>query len=102
VLLAPGDVVSPKDAYPRMMAELLPVGLKGVLVAAFLAAFMSTVDTHLNWGASYLVNDLYRRLWRPDRAEAHYLLVARLATVALMTLAALTALSIQSISAAPW
>jgi len=100
VLLAPGDVASPKDAYPRMMADLLPVGLRGVLVAAFLAAFMSTVDTHLNWGASYLVNDLYRRLLRPDRSEAHYLVVARLATVALMGLAALTALSIQSISAA--
>ncbi len=100
VVLAPGDVAAPKDAYPRMMAELLPVGLKGVLVAAFLAAFMSTVDTHLNWGASYLVNDLYRRLWRPRESQGHYLLVARLATVALMGLAALTALSIQSISAA--
>ncbi len=100
VLLAPGDVASPKDAYPRMMADLLPVGLRGILVASFLAAFMSTVDTHLNWGASYLVNDLYRRLWRPDRSTAHYLLVARLATVGLMGLAALTALSITSISAA--
>jgi SSS family solute:Na+ symporter len=100
VLLAPGDLSSPKDAYPRMMADLLPTGLRGVLVAAFLAAFMSTVDTHLNWGASYLVNDLYRRLLRPGRSEAHYLVVARLSTVALMGLAALTALSIRSISAA--
>ncbi|MFH2008565.1 MAG: sodium:solute symporter family protein [bacterium] len=99
VLIAPGDV-SHRDAYPRLMAELLPTGLRGVLVAAFLAAFMSTIDTHLNWGASYLVGDLYRRLLRPHAQERHYLLVARLATVLLMGLAALTATQIKSITAA--
>lgn len=87
-------------AYPRLMADILPVGLRGVLVAAFLAAFMSTIDTHLNWGASYLVGDLYKRHFRRAAPERHYLLVARLATAGLMALAALASFGMGSISAA--
>ena len=56
-------------AYPVLMATLLPAGLLGLLFASLLAAFMSTVDTHLNWAARYLVNDLYRRFLRPRASQ---------------------------------
>jgi Na+/proline symporter len=89
-----------RAAYPLMMRDVLPVGLRGVVVAAFLAAFMSTIDTHLNWGASYLVGDLYRRHAAPHRDERHYLRVARLATAILMALAAVASRFVGSISGA--
>ncbi|MCV6604029.1 MAG: hypothetical protein OIF34_01900, partial [Porticoccaceae bacterium] len=54
------SLVDGEQAYPQMIEAFLPVGLKGVMVAALLAAFMSTLDTHLNWGSSYLVNDIYQ------------------------------------------
>ncbi|MDY0001849.1 MAG: sodium:solute symporter family protein [Polyangia bacterium] len=88
------------SAYPRLMAELLPAGLRGLLVAAFMAAFMSTIDTHLNWGASYLVRDLYVRRLRPEASEKHALVAARLATALLMVLAALASFFVTSISGA--
>ncbi|MEJ2371718.1 MAG: hypothetical protein P8Y07_12825, partial [Gemmatimonadales bacterium] len=73
----------PELAYPMMIGELMPVGLRGVVVAAFLAAFMSTMDTHLCWGASYLVNDIYRRFMRRGADESHYVSVSRIAVVVL-------------------
>ena len=74
------DLKDAEEAYPRMIG-LLPVGLRGLMVASLLAAFMSTIDTHLNWGASYLVNDLYKRFWAPLRSPQHYVRVAQLASV---------------------
>ena len=76
-------------AYPAML-KFLPHGLLGVMVASLLAAYISTMDTHLNWGASYLVHDLYKRFLKPEASEKHYVLVARIVTTALMILAALT------------
>jgi Na+/proline symporter len=70
-------------AYPAMLT-LLPHGLLGLLVASLTSAYVSTMSTHLNWGASYLVNDLYRRFLRPDTGERHLVRVSRLATVGLM------------------
>ncbi len=64
-------------AYPRLITLLLPVGLRGVLVASFFAAFLSTLSTQLNWGASYLVNDGYRRFLNRNGSERHYVMVAR-------------------------
>jgi Na+/proline symporter len=61
---------------------------------------MSTIDTHLNWGASYLVNDLYKRFYRPNESETHYVLVGKIFTVILMVFAAFTAMKMQSISKA--
>lgn len=87
-------------AYPVLMAELLPVGVLGILFASLLAAFMSTVDTHLNWGASYLVGDVYRRFLRPDAGQRELVLVARLAVVALAILAVVVAARIDSIEKA--
>lgn len=74
-------------AYPAML-RFLPAGFLGLMVAGLLAAYISTISTHLNWGTSYLVHDLYRRFLRPDATERHYVFVGRLATVALMAVAA--------------
>ncbi|MCP4594229.1 MAG: Na+:solute symporter [bacterium] len=73
-------------AYPAMLT-LLPAGLVGLLVASLFAAYVSTMSTQLNWGASYLVHDFYRRFVRRDADERHYVLVSRLASVALMLVA---------------
>ena len=89
-----------KAGYPLVMNALLGPGLKGILIVSFLAAFMSTIDTHLNWGASYLVNDLYKRFYRPNESETHYVLIGKIFTVILMIFAAFTAIKMQSISKA--
>jgi Na+/proline symporter len=75
-------------AYPAML-RFLPAGLLGLMVAGLLSAYVSTISTHLNWGTSYLVHDLYRRFLRTDATEAHYVGVGRLVTALLMVLAAL-------------
>ncbi|HEY2849247.1 MAG TPA: sodium:solute symporter family protein, partial [Gemmatimonadaceae bacterium] len=73
-------------AYPAMM-RFLPAGFLGLVVAGTLAAYRSTVETHLNWGTSYLVHDFYRRFMRPGKSEKHYVLIGRLTTAALMVCA---------------
>ncbi len=75
------------QAYPMVMNAYLGPGFKGLLVTGFLAAYMSTIDTHLNWGASYIMTDVYRRFIRPEATEKHYMLVTRLVVVLLMGLA---------------
>jgi Na+/proline symporter len=72
-------------AYPAMLL-FLPHGLLGLVVASLAAAYMSTISTHLNWGASYLVGDLYRRFLVPDRDERHYVRAARVSTLLLIVL----------------
>ena len=89
-----------KAGYPLVMNTLLGPGLKGILIVSFLAAFMSTIDTHLNWGVSYLINDIYKRFFKPNESERHYVFVGKIMTVILMILAAFTALKMQSISKA--
>jgi Na+/proline symporter len=74
-------------AYPAML-RFLPHGMLGLMVAGMLAAYVSTISTHLNWGTSYLVHDFYRRFMRPDAAERHYVAVGRLVTGLLMVVAA--------------
>jgi SSS family solute:Na+ symporter len=96
----PALAADPELAYPMMIAELMPAGLRGLMVAAFLAAFMSTMDTHLCWGASYLVNDVYRRFFRPEASAHHYVVASRLAVLVLVLLAALTAWQMESIEGA--
>jgi Na+/proline symporter len=75
-------------AYPAML-RFLPAGMLGLMVAGLLAAYVSTIATHLNWGTSYLVNDLYRRFMKPGAEERHYVAMGRLVTAALMVVAAL-------------
>lgn len=96
-----------KAGYPLVMKELLGSGMRGILVVSFLAAFMSTIDTHLNWSASYIINDVYKRFFKPesafkdnDTAQRHYVLIGKIATVVLMLLAAYTAMQMQSIEKA--
>ncbi|MDX2119964.1 MAG: sodium:solute symporter family protein [Gemmatimonadota bacterium] len=74
-------------AYPAML-KFLPAGFLGVMIAGMLAAYISTMSTHLNWGTSYLVHDFYRRFLRADATEAHYVLVGRVVTALLMLVAA--------------
>jgi Na+/proline symporter len=87
-------------AYPVLMGELLPTGLLGLMFASLLAAFMSTVDTHINWGSSYLVNDLYRRFLRPDASDRELVAVGRISVFLLAFLAVLVAARISSIESA--
>ena len=84
-------------AYPRLMTMLLPTGALGFMVASFLAAFMSTMSTHLNWGSSYFVNDFYKRFVKPNAPESHYVAVARWSSVLLACAAAAVAFLTQSI-----
>jgi Na+/proline symporter len=78
-------------AYPAMLT-FLPAGLLGLVLAALIAAFMSTISTHLNWGASYLVNDFYKRFIKVDATDKQMVLMGRVTTVILIVLAALVAL----------
>jgi Na+/proline symporter len=82
------------------MNDFLPVGLKGMLVAAFFAAYMSTIATQLNWGASYLINDLYKRFLKTNADEKHYVKSSRLATLLLMLVSIVVTLFISRISGA--
>jgi Na+/proline symporter len=86
-------------AYIVMMARYLPAGLLGLVAASLLAAFLSTVDTHLNLAASFFVNDVWRRFLRPAGTEEHYVFVGRLATLGVMAASALLAVQAESISA---
>ena len=82
-------------AYPAMLV-FLPHGLLGLVVASLAAAYMSTISTHLNWGASYIVDDVYRRFVAPDREEKDYVRVARLSTVGLIILSSFVALQLEN------
>jgi solute:Na+ symporter, SSS family len=81
-----GEGVTHDSAYPRMIVTLLPVGLKGVLIVAMLSAFMSTISTLFNWGASYLVNDVYKRFLVRQASPTHYVYIGRLTTVIMAVL----------------
>ena len=87
----PNTIVGNDLAYPAMIS-FLPSGLLGLLVASLIAAFMSTISTHLNWGSSYLVHDFYRRFFVKDKTEKHYVFMGRVFTVLLMIISAFFAL----------
>jgi Na+/proline symporter len=87
MVVLPG-LADPETAYPLMMVRYLPAGVLGLVFASLLAAFMSTVSTQVNWGASYLVRDLYQRFVAPEAAERRLVAVARAATVGITLLAA--------------
>ncbi len=86
--------------YIYAMNDFLPMGLKGLLVAAFFAAYMSTIATQLNWGSSYIMNDFYRRFVKPDEKEKHYVLTSRVITIILMLISIVVTLFIGRISGA--
>jgi Na+/proline symporter len=87
LVVVPG-LQDPETAYPLLMRHYLPVGVLGLVFASLLAAFMSTVSTQVNWGASYVVRDLYQRFVGPQAGQARLVLVGRLATVLITLLAA--------------
>ena len=87
----------PESGYVLLAVDHLPRAARGLLVAGFLAAFMSTVATHLNWGTSYLVSDFYRRFVRREAAESHYVAVSRWITILLVVIAAYVSWELASI-----
>jgi Na+/proline symporter len=80
------DLVDKESGFIKTIVDprVFPVALRGVMIAAFAAAYMSTVGTQLNWGASYLVNDFYRRFLKKAGSEKHYVRVSQVATVLIM------------------
>ena len=100
------DVASIKEAFPAIsegklghdlaypaMLTFLPSGLLGLILASLVAAYMSTISTHLNWGASYIVNDFYKRVINPEASEKTLVNIGRLSTVLLMIISTGLALS---------
>ncbi len=87
----PDDKIGHDLAFPAMIGRL-PGALLGLLLASLIAAYMSTISTHLNWGSSYIVNDFYRRFLKPQADDSELVAVGRLSTVALMVLSAVLAL----------
>jgi Na+/proline symporter len=85
------EIVQNDLGYPAMLTYL-PHGLLGVVVASLIAAFMSTISTHLNWGSSYLVHDFYKRFLKPEASEKELVAVGRWSTVFLMLFSAIFAL----------
>jgi solute:Na+ symporter, SSS family len=91
------DLVDKEAGYVMVMRDHLPAGMRGLLLGAFFAAYMSTIATQLNWGSSYVVNDFYRRFVRRDGSEAHYVWISRVTTILLMVLSAVVTFYLESI-----
>jgi len=91
------ELTDKEAGYVMVMRDFLPPGWRGMLIAAFFAAYMSTVSTQLNWGTSYLVNDFYRRFVGRGREERHYVWVSRVATIVTMLVAAVVTFYLESI-----
>ncbi|HTW63915.1 MAG TPA: sodium:solute symporter family protein [Bryobacteraceae bacterium] len=90
----------PESGYVRVMIVYLPPSLRGVMLAAFAAAYMSTIATQLNWGASYVVNDFYRRFVHKQAGDRHYVWVSRWTTVLLTIVSAVVTFYLGSIAGA--
>ena len=103
------DLISIKEAFPNVsndklghdlaysaMLTKLPVGLIGLVLASLIAAYMSTISTHLNWGASYIVNDLYLRYLKPHADDEELVRIGRIATIFLFLLSSLLALGLKN------
>jgi Na+/proline symporter len=103
VILYPNGVGPNNDheaAYVQAFVDLLPTPWRGFMMAGFAAAYMSTVATQLNWGASYLVNDVYRRFMNKTATEKHYVGVSRWATVALFLMSTVVTWQLSSVEGA--
>lgn len=87
-----------KLGYVYAMRDFLPTGLKGLLIVAFFAAYMSTVSTQLNWGASYIVNDFYKRFINNNLSDKNLVFVSRIATIFLMVVSIFVTSKIETIS----
>jgi solute:Na+ symporter, SSS family len=87
----------PETGYMLVVSQHVPPALRGIVVAGFMAAFMSTIATQLNWGASYLVSDFYRRFIRRDADDKHYVMMSRVSTVLLVIASALVSVLLADI-----
>src|SRR5436305_46634 len=96
------NLVDKESGYVRTLMDpaVFPPALRGIMLAAFAAAYMSTIGTQLNWGASYIVNDFYRRFLRRGRTEREYVVASQLVTIALMLLSIYVTLHLASIEQA--
>jgi Na+/proline symporter len=94
----PAFLADPESGYIRILIADLPASLRGLMLAAFAAAYMSTIGTQLNWGASYLVNDVYRRFMVRSGSEKHYVTASQLTTILLMILSAVVTMFMDSIA----
>ncbi len=94
------NIEDKQTGYILVLLNYLPSGFKGLLLASFAAAFMSTVSTQLNWGSSYLINDVYKRFIKKDASPHHYVKAARWATVGLVFGGAIVTSQMESIAGA--
>ena len=96
------DLVDKESGYVRTLMDpnVFPPALRGIMLAAFAAAYMSTIGTQLNWGASYVVNDFYRRFLRRASPEREYVVVSQIVTVGLMLVSIYVTLHLASIEQA--
>ena len=99
VILYPG-LADPETGYIKVMIDYMPPSLRGLMLAGFAAAYMSTIATQLNWGASYLVNDFYRRFLKPNETGPHYVLMSQAATVVITLISAGVTFYMDSIAGA--
>ena len=100
IVLYGRDVADPEMTYVWMMGRWLPHGLLGVMIVSLIAAFMSTISTHLNLGGSYMINDIYRRFMVKDASEKHYVWMSRFAMIAALGVSVLISLNMTSIGSA--
>ncbi|MDZ7314740.1 MAG: Na+:solute symporter [candidate division KSB1 bacterium] len=94
------NTVDPGVMYPKLMLRYLPAGLLGLLIAVFLAAYMSTISSQLNWGTSYLINDFYKRFLKKNADEQHYVRVSRLGIVLMVIFSLIVTRLLNTISGA--
>ena len=103
VILYPNGIGPTHDkegAYVQAFVDLLPTPWRGFMMAGFAAAYMSTIGTHLNWGASYLINDVYKRFYRKNESEKHYVNMGRIATVLLFLASIVVTYNLDSVEQA--
>ena len=91
-------VKSAQEGYARLMIDVLPTGVLGIALAAAVAAFMSTIDSQVNVGASYMVNDIYRRFIRREASKEHYVRASQVSTVIMLALACTVAYFMSSVT----
>jgi Na+/proline symporter len=90
------SIINDDLAYPAMLQRVLPPGWLGLVIASLLAAYISTISTHLNWGSSYLVHDFYRRFFKPEASDRELVMVGRGAIVLMMLVAGMFALQLSN------
>jgi Na+/proline symporter len=93
-------VADPEMTYVWMIAKWLPAGIFGVMIVSLIAAFMSTISTHLNLGGSYMINDIYRRFFVKNASEKHYVWMSRIVMLAALGVSIIVSLNMESVGGA--